>query len=115
MRNVIIILLFLVIFITGSILWENYLNNEFIEFTQDIKTAQTIEQIEDLADKWEKISDKAGILINHNELEEVSQYLWAMKAEKNADYDEFIESKEVVVNMIEHIVLMNSLHILNIF
>ncbi len=115
MRNLIIILLFLAVFITGSILWENYLNNEFIEIIENIKTAQTIEQISSLSDKWEKVSDKAGILINHNDLEEVSQYLWAMEAEKAVDYDEFIESKEVVINMIEHIVLMNSLHILNIF
>ena len=115
MRNVIIILLFLAVFITGSVLWENYLHNEFTTIIEDIESAQSIEDIDNLSKKWEKVSDKAGILINHNELEEVSQYLWAMKAEKVADYDEFLESKQVVVNMIEHIVLMNSLHILNIF
>ncbi|MBE7092504.1 MAG: DUF4363 family protein [Clostridiales bacterium] len=115
MRNLLIILLFLAIFIAGSVFWEHYLNNEFVEILDDIESAQSIEQIDNLAEKWEKISDKAGILINHNELEEVSQHLWAMKAEKNADYDEFLESKQVVVNMIKHIQTMNSLHILNIF
>lgn len=115
MRNLIVILLFAAVFITGSILWEGYLNNEFIEIIEDIETAQNIEQIDSITEKWEKVSDTAGILINHNELEEVSQYLWAMKAEKMADYDEFLESKQVVVNMIEHIKTMNSLHILNIF
>ncbi len=115
MRNLIVILLFLVMFIAGSALWENYLNNEFIEIIDDIENIQTIEQIDAVTEKWEKVSDKAGVLINHNDLEEVSQYLWAMKAEKDADYDEFLESREVVANMIEHIKTMNSLHILNIF
>ena len=115
MRNLIVILLFSAIFISGAILWECYLNNQFIEIVKDIETAQNIEQIDSITEKWEKVSDTAGILINHNELEEVSQYLWAMKAEKMADYDEFLESKQVVVNMIEHIKTMNSLHILNIF
>lgn len=115
MRNLIVMILFFIIFTTGSVLWENYLNNEFISVVEDIESAKTSEEISALSDKWEKISDKAGILINHDELEEVSQYLWAMEAEKAVDYDEFIESKQVVINMIEHIVLMNSLHILNIF
>lgn len=115
MRNLIVILLFVAVFIAGSILWESYLNNEFIEIIEEIESAQNVEQIDVVTEKWEKVSDKAGILINHNELEEVSQYLWAMKAEKIADYDEFLESKQVVVNMIEHIKTMNSLHILNIF
>lgn len=115
MRNLIVILLFSAIFISGAILWECYLNNQFIEIVKDIESAQNVEQIDFITEKWEKVSDTAGILINHNELEEVSQYLWAMKAEKMADYDEFLESKQVVVNMIEHIKTMNSLHLLNIF
>lgn len=115
MRNLLVILLFLIVFIVGSVLWEGYLDNEFKDIINDIEQITSVEQIEEVSEKWEKISDKAGIMINHNELEEVSQYIWAMKAEINVDYDEFIESKQVVKNMIEHIITMNSLHILNVF
>lgn len=115
MRNLLVILLFLIVFIVGSVLWEGYLDNEFKDIINDIEQITSVEQIEEVSEKWEKISDKAGIMINHNDLEEVSQYIWAMKAEINVDYDEFIESKQVVKNMIEHIITMNSLHILNVF
>ncbi len=115
MRNLLVILLFLIVFIVGSVLWEGYLDNEFKDIINDIEQITSAEQIDEVAEKWEKISDKAGIMINHNELEEVSQYIWAMKAEINADYDEFLESKQVAKNMIEHIITMNSLHILNVF
>lgn len=115
MRNLLIILLFLAIFISGAVIWEIYLDNEFEQIIDEIEELNTLDDVEILTEKWEKLSDTAGLIINHNELEEVSQYLWAMKAEITCDYDEFLESKQVAKNMIEHIITMNSLHILNIF
>mgnify|MGYP006383743185 CR=1 FL=1 len=115
MRNLLIILLFLAIFISGAVIWEIYLDNEFEQIIDEIEELNTLDDVEILTEKWEKLSDTAGLIINHNELEEVSQYLWAMKAEITCDYDEFLESKQVAKNMIEHIITMNSLHILNVF
>ncbi len=115
MRNLLIILLFLAIFISGAVVWEIYLDNEFEKIADEIEKLETVEQLEEVEAKWEKVSDTAGFLINHNDLEDVSQYLWAMKAEILCDYDEFLESKQVAINMIDHIVTMNSLHFLNIF
>ena len=115
MRNLLIILLFLAIFISGAVIWEIYLDNEFEQIIDEIEELNTLDDVEILTEKWEKLSDTAGLIVNHNELEEVSQYLWAMKAEITCDYDEFLESKQVAKNMIEHIITMNSLHILNVF
>lgn len=115
MRNLLITLLFLAIFISGSVVWEIYLDNEFEIIIDEIEKVETLEDVENVTEKWEQLSDTAGLIINHNELEEVSQYLWAMKAEISCDYDEFLESKQVAKNMIDHIRTMNSLHILNVF
>ena len=93
MRNLLVILLFLIVFIVGSVLWEGYLDNEFKDIINDIEQITSVEQIEEVSEKWEKISDKAGIMINHNELEEVSQ-----KYDRAHYYNEFPAHPERFLN-----------------
>jgi hypothetical protein len=79
-----------------------------------IDNAENIADIEAIIEHWEKLSDKAEILIDHNDLEEVSEYLWAMRAEIKYDTDEFMESKQMAKDIIDHIRMRNSTKIINI-
>ena len=115
MRNWLIIILLSSFFLISAVMWERYINDDFFRMEKLIEMAENREDIEEITLKWEELSDKAEILIDHNDLEEVSKYLWAMSAEIHYDSDEFMESKQMASDIVEHIRIRNSTKIINIF
>ncbi|MBR6765556.1 MAG: DUF4363 family protein [Clostridia bacterium] len=115
MRNWLIIILLSSLFLVTAVAWEGYINKEFSRMEALIKNAESKEDIEEITLMWESLSDKAEILIDHNDLEEVSKYLWAMSAEIDCDSDEFMESRQMASDIIEHIRIRNSTKFINIF
>ncbi len=114
MRTFIIIISLTLIFISGSVYTEFFIKNEIdimIEATEKISTQ---EDLKNVCDMWEKVSDYLEIIIDHGDLEEVSKNLWAMEEELKYDFDEFMESKTLTLEMLAHIRDRNTVGLINV-
>ncbi len=114
MRNFILIFSVIFIFVSCSVFTDIMIEKHFTSFAQDIDGISTEEDLMNITEKWEKMSEFAEIIIDHGDLEEVSHHLWAMKEEMKYDYDEFMESKALTKEMLLHIRDRNTLGIINI-
>ena len=114
MGNFVIIALFTSVFLFGSIFTDIIIEKKFSLMAENIEAIETEKELEEITRNWEKLSEASEIIIDHGDLEEVSRHLWAMKEELKYDYDEFMESKVLVIQMLEHIRDRNTLGIINI-
>ena len=114
MRSFFIILAFAVIFVSGSVISDISVEKSLTEMEEKIRKIETKEDLETTTEEWERLSDLAEIIIDHGDLEEISQALWAMEAEIQYDYDEFMESRQLAAQIISHIKDRNTIGVINI-
>lgn len=114
MRHFIIIISFVLIFFSGSVLADVFIEKNFTQMAEKIENISSEKDLKAVTEKWEELSEISEIIIDHGDLEEVSQHLWAMEEEIKYDYDEFMESKALAVEMLYHIKDRNTLKLINI-
>ena len=114
MRNLIIILAFTVVFAAGAVFSDLYINTLTDEMLAQLEACETQQDIEELTEAWSKRSSIAELVIDHGEIDLLNQYLWAMQVEIVYDYDEFMESKKLAMEMFKHIAERNTFSLYNI-
>lgn len=114
MRAIIILLTLTLVFVSGSVFNEFFVENEINKMVDDVNKISTTDDLKAVIKKWEKLSEKLEIIIDHGDLEEVSQHLWAMEEEILYDFDEFMESKALTLQMLSHIKDRNTLALVNV-
>lgn len=114
MRSLIIISLLTVIFIAGAVFSDVYINALANDMVEQLNNCVTQEDIETLTEEWSKRSSIAELVIDHSEIDLLNQYLWVMQIEILYDYDEFMESKKLAMEMFKHIAERNTFSLDNI-
>lgn len=114
MRTVVIILVLIFMFLSGSFCAEYFIEKDLAEMADDVNDISSAEDLKGAMEKWENLSQRLEIIIDHGDLEEVSKNLWAMEEELKYDFDEFMESKALTMQMLSHIKERNTLHIINV-
>ncbi len=115
MRNLIIVLIIVGVFILGSVSSDIYISAVTDEMVSAIEGIETEEDVTRAIEKWNSLSSVAELIIDHNEIDALNEHLWAMEIEISCDYDEFLESKKSATEMFKHIKERNVLAINNIF
>lgn len=114
MRAVLIVLILIFVFTSASFFTEVFIETKVDEFMKDVKNISDAEDLKQATKNWENLSDYFEIIIDHGDLEEVSQHLWAMEEELKYDFDEFMESKALALQMLEHIKERNTFGLVNV-
>lgn len=114
MRAIIIIFTLIFVFVSASFYMEGFIKKGIDDFIKEIENINTESDLKKATKEWEKLSDYLEIIIDHGDLEEVSQHLWAMEKEIKYDFDEFMESKVLTLQMLEHIKNRNTLGLVNV-
>ena len=114
MRNVIIIILLISVFVSGSMLSDKYISSLAEDMAQKIDSVSNGEQLLALTEEWHKKSSLAELVIDHSEIDLLNQYLWAMEEEIEYDFDEFMESKKLAKEMFKHLKERNTFSLDNI-
>ncbi len=103
MRNLIIIIVIISVFIGGAIFFDAYITRLTNDMLEMLDSAETAEDIKSLTDEWDRRSSIAELMVDHSEIDILNQYLWAMQVEIQYDYDEYMESKKLAREMFNHI------------
>ncbi len=103
MRNLIIIIVIISLFIGGAVFFDMYITKLTDDMLEMLEAAESVEAIEKLTDEWDSRSSIAELMIDHGEIDILNQYLWAMQVEIQYDYDEYMESKKLAKEMFNHI------------
>jgi ABC-type cobalamin/Fe3+-siderophores transport system ATPase subunit len=111
MRNLIIVLLLIFIFVFGTFLSDRYISSIADYMAREIDSVSSREDITALTEEWKKKSVLAELVLDHSEVDLLNQYLWAMEEEIECDFDEFMESKKLAKE--KNISILSSLHDLN--
>lgn len=114
MRAIIIMTVLICLFVSASLFTDFFIKSEIDSFVKVVENISDMEKLEEATEKWEKLSDYFEIIIDHGDLEEVSQHLWAMEKELIYDFDEFMESKALALQMLDHIKQRNTLGLVNV-
>ena len=114
MRALLIVLILVFVFVFASFFTEAFIKNSIDDFIKDVENIYDEKNLKTATEKWEKLSDYFEIIIDHGDLEEVSQHLWAMEKELKYDLDEFMESKALALQMLEHIKQRNTIGLVNV-
>ena len=114
MRAVLIVVILIFLFVSASLFTEPFIKTRFEDFIKDVENISDAESLKLATEKWEKLSDYFEIIIDHGDLEEVSQHLWAMEEELKYDFDEFMESKALALQMLDHIKERNTIGLINV-
>ena len=114
MRNVIIVILLISLFVFGSMLSDKYISSLAEDMAKKIDTVSSVEQLLSLTEEWNKKSTLAELVIDHSEIDLLNQYLWAMEEEIEHDFDEFMESKKLAKEMFKHLKERNTFSLDNI-
>ena len=114
MRNVIIVILLISLFVFGSTLSDKYISSLAEDMAKKIDTVSSVEQLLSLTEEWNKKSTLAELVIDHSEIDLLNQYLWAMEEEIEHDFDEFMESKKLAKEMFKHLKERNTFSLDNI-
>ncbi len=114
MRTFIIIISLALIFISGSVYTDFFISDQLDIMIKETEKISTQEDLKNVCDKWEKVSDYLEVIIDHGDLEEVSKNLWAMEEELKYDFDEFMESKALTLQMLSHIKERNTIGLINV-
>ncbi len=114
MRSIVIMVALIFIFASASFFIDSFIKNEIDAFIKEVANISDTTQLAEATEKWEKLSDYLEIIIDHGDLEEVSHHLWAMEEELKYDYDEFMESKTLALQMLDHIKKRNTVGLINV-
>jgi len=82
-----------------------------------LSTSDTPKQeLQKYIELWTKKSNVLEIIVDHEEIDIINNYLWTMQGDLEQDQrDNFLVTLDVTHKMIEHIALKNSLQLNNIF
>ncbi len=114
MRNLIIVLLLIFIFVFGTFLSDRYISSIADYMAREIDSVSSREDITALTEEWKKKSILAELVLDHSEVDLLNQYLWAMEEEIECDFDEFMESKKLAKEMFKHLKERNTFSLDNI-
>lgn len=130
MKEFITILVILILIFGGAYLTSKYLNSTVDELIKDIdgfesdvikaKTTENrdemVKQAKLIKEKWEEIEQGWGIIVLHNELDNIKSSI--CKLSSNAEYGEFADCLEETQKLrffIEHIKEKEEFSLINIF
>lgn len=97
------------------------MSNDFSEikeelFKEEISKEKLSKKTEELIENWTNRSEKLAYFIEHDELEKVNTYLYAFKANVEAeDYEQAIENAYICEYIIDHIDEKEAFLLTNIF
>ena len=115
MRNLIIVLIIVGLFIAGAIFSDFYISTVTDEMVTIIENIETEKDVTHAIEKWSSLSSIAELINDNNEIDALNEHLWAMEVEIEYDYDEFLESKKSATELFKHIRERNIFAINNIF
>ena len=114
MRTVVLILLVSCIFIFGSVFTDVFIEREINNIAERVEEIESVDDLKAVIVSWETTADYFEIIIDHGDLEDVSRLLWAMEEEIKYDFDEFMESKALALNVLDHIKERNTIGLINV-
>ena len=120
MKTTIAIICIFIVLISGCICLDIYVYKTTSALKQQLDTVEDSqnrqEDLQSFMDKWDKQNTFLELIIDHEEIDLINNYLWTMNTQlETKQEEEFLVSLELTKKMLEHIIEKNKLAFDNVF